>query len=89
MDEKKKVAKKTGGRKASRKRAGAKSGAGSKPSTGKRQRTGAIQYVCEKCDGEMVVGASKSYPAFLAKKYRCLNCNRQSDVRVPREVRKI
>lgn len=38
----------------------------------------------------MKINQSKSYPAFLARKYRCMRCGRMSDVvKEMRETKKI
>ena len=43
------------------------------------QRCGPIIYRCECCGGTMSVYRSRSYPSFLARKYRCGTCGRMRD----------
>lgn len=55
-----------------------------------RTRVGAIEYRCVHCNGEMRINKTRSYPTFLARKFRCLRCGRMSDtVLEEREIKKI
>ena len=43
------------------------------------KRKGAIVYICKACGGHLMVDKSRSFPAFLMKKFICRKCGRRTD----------